>query len=93
MRRGFSYSKALRWIRYLHAVALLADGHRVDEVVWRLGFGDAGGWSRFVKRLLGRNPGQLPTLPIAWWVRKAVDDVFFGVPVTGPGASATGRKQ
>lgn len=88
VRHGFSYSKALRWIRYLHGVALLAQGLRLDDVAWRLGFCDVAGWSRFTKRLLGRSPSQLPTLPLEWWVRKAVDDVFFGIPVTGADALA-----
>lgn len=92
VRHGFSYSRALRWIRYLHGVALLAEGHRLNEVAWRLGFGDVAGWSKFVKALLGRNPSRLPALPLEWWVRKAVDDVFFGIAVAGPDASARERK-
>ncbi len=77
VRHGFSYSRALRWIRYFHGVTLLAQGHRVLEVALRLGFSDVAGWSRFTLRLVGKNPGQLPALPLEWWVRKAVDDVYF----------------
>ncbi len=90
VRHGFSYSRALRWIRYLHAATLLAEGHRLDTVARRLGFCDVAGWSRFTVRLLGRSPSQLPVLPLQWWVRKAVDDVFFGIPVAGAHASPTG---
>lgn len=93
VRHGFSYSKALRWVRFLHAVTLLAEGRRVDDMAWRLGFCDVAGWSRFTKRLLGKSPGQLPALPLAWWVRKAVDDVFFGISASGVRASPRGRKQ
>ncbi len=83
IRHGYSFSRALRWIRLLHGMALLAEGFRVDTLVLRLGFSDVAGWSRFTKRLVGRSPSQLPVLPLELWVRKAIDDVFFGLPVSG----------
>lgn len=81
-KRGYSFARALRWIRFLHAMALLAEGCRVETVAHRLGFSDIAGWSRFTKRLVGRRPRQLPAVPLEIWVRKAVDDVFFGVPAS-----------
>jgi len=83
LSHGYSYSRALRWIRFLHAMALQAEGYRTETLVRRLGFGDVGGWSRFTSRLIGRSPRQLPVLPLSLWVRKAVDDVFLGVPASG----------
>ena len=77
---GYSFAQALRWIRFLHAMALLAEGCRVETLANRLGFSDIAGWSRFTKRLVGRSRSQLPVVPLDYWVRKAVDDVFFGVP-------------
>ena len=86
-RHGYSFSRALRWIRLLHGMALRAEGFRVDTVALRLGFSDVSGWSRFTKRLIGRNPSHLPVLPLDLWVRKAIDDVYFGIPVSaGSGA-------
>ena len=79
-KHGYSFSRALRWMRFLHAMALLAEGCRVETVANRLGFSDIAGWSRFTKRLVGRSRSQLPVVPLELWVRKAVDDVFFGVP-------------
>ncbi len=81
-KHGYSFSRALRWVRFLHGMALLGDGHRVDTVAWRLGFNDVAGWSRFTTRLVGRSPSQLPVLPLALWVRKAVNDVYFGIPAS-----------
>ena len=78
-RHGYSFSRALRWIRLLHGMALLAEGIRVDTIALRLGFSDVSGWSRFTLRLVGRSPSQLPVMPLELWVRNAVDDVFFGI--------------
>ena len=36
-KRGYSFAKALRWIRFLHAMALLAEECRVETVAYRLG--------------------------------------------------------
>lgn len=55
----------------------------MEAVAYRLGFSDIAGWSRFTKRLVGRGRSQLPVVPLEIWVRKAVDDVFFGVPACG----------
>ena len=79
-KHGYSFTRALRWMRFLHAMALLAEGCRVETVAYRLGFSDIAGWSRFTKRLVGRSRSQLPVVPLELWVRKAMDDVFFGVP-------------
>ena len=77
-QHGYSFSHALRWVRHLHAVALLEEGERTNRIAWRLGFNDYAGWSRFTERLLGRSPKQLPVLPLEYWVRSAIEDVFFG---------------
>ena len=92
---GYSLSRALRWIRFLHAMALVAEGCRVDTVVWRLGFNDVAGWSRFARRLVGRSPRQLPVLPLDHWVRRAVNDVYFGPPASRADTASdrTGLKQ
>ncbi|MDE2980215.1 MAG: hypothetical protein OXU74_03375 [Gemmatimonadota bacterium] len=82
-RFGYSFSRALRWIRFLHGIALLEEGARMETVCDRLGFSDLAGWSRFTTRLVGRSAGQLPVLPLEHWVRKAIDDVYFGLPATG----------
>ena len=81
-KHGYSFARALRWIRFLHGMALLAEECRVETVAYRLGFSDIAGWSRFTKRLVGRSPRQLPKVPLEIWIRKAVDDVFFGVPAS-----------
>ena len=92
-KHGYSFARALRWIRFLHAMALLAEGCRLETVAYRLGFSDIAGWSRFTKRLVGRSRKQLPVVPLDVWVRKAVDDVFFGVPAFGkvPGPEKRGE--
>lgn len=90
-QHGYSFSRALRWVRLLHGLALLAEGLRVDTVALRLGFSDVAGWSKFTRRLVGRNPSQLPLLPLELWVRKAVDDVFLGIPVTAGSGSDNQR--
>lgn len=92
-KHGYSFARALRWIRFLHAMALLTEGCRVETVAYRLGFSDIAGWSRFTKRLVGRSRKQLPVVPLDVWVRKAVTDVFFGVPAFGkvPGPENRGE--
>ena len=82
-RFGYSFSRALRWIRFLHGIALLEEGARMEIVCHRLGFSDIAGWSRFTTRLVGRSAGQLPVLTLEHWARKAIDDVYFGLPATG----------
>lgn len=77
LRHGYQYSKALRWIRFFHVVAYRAAGVDALTLATRLGFSDLAGWSRFTKRLVGRTPSQLPNLPLEYWVRRAVSDVFL----------------
>ena len=77
LRHGYEYSKALRWIRFLHGLALRARGVDALTFALRLGFSDVAGWSRFTKRLVGKTASQLPNLPLKHWVRRAVDDVFL----------------
>ena len=90
---GYSFTRALRWIRFLHAIALLTEECRVETMAYRVGFSDIAGWSRFTKRLVGRSRSQLPVVPLDHWVRKAADDVLFGVPALGaPRGGKKGRK-
>ena len=77
LRHGYQYSRALRWIRFLHGMALHAEGVGGLTLAMRLGFSDVAGWSRFTRRLVGRTPSQLPNLPLDYWVKGAVDDVFL----------------
>lgn len=77
LRHGFQYSRALRWIRFLHGMALHAKGVSGLTLAMRLGFSDVAGWSRFTRRLVGRTPSQLPNLPLEYWVRRAVEEVFL----------------
>lgn len=76
-RRGYQYSHALRWIRFLHLMALKAEGYPTDRWVWPLGFSDAAGVTRFVKALHGRTLRQLPAVPLTFWIRRAIEDVFL----------------
>lgn len=91
-RFGYSFSRALRWIRFLHGIALLEEGARMETVCDRLGFSDVAGWSRFTTRLVGRSAGQLPVLPLEHWVRKAIDDVYCGLPATGTPCRSNSRQ-
>lgn len=91
LRHGYQYSRALRWIRFLHGTALRATGVDVLGLAMRLGFSDVAGWSRFTKRLVGRTPSQLPNLPLRYWVRRAVDDVFLSPAPTGTETRGIGR--
>lgn len=81
LRRGYSYSKALRWIRFLHGLALRSGGAGALPAVWRIGFSDPAGWTRFVRALVGKGPRELPRLPLQFWARRAVEDVYLGGPV------------
>ena len=83
LRHGFQYSRAVRWIRFLHGMALRAAGVSALTLAMRLGFSDLSGWNRFTRRLVGRSPRQLPDLPLDYWVRRAVDDVFLSPTTTG----------
>lgn len=78
LRRGDQYSRALRWIRFLHGKALYDQGIRSDTLARRLDFADPAGWSRFVKALNGAAPSDLPPLPLSAWVERAIEDVYRG---------------
>ena len=41
---GYSLSRAVRWVRFLHAVALRAEDCPVETMVRRLGFADIACW-------------------------------------------------
>lgn len=83
-RRGYSYSKALRWIRFFHGVALRAAGVSALHAAWQIGFSDPSGWTRFVQALVGKAPSQLPNVPLGFWIRRAVEDVYMGAEVHDP---------
>ena len=74
---GYSYSEALRWIRFLHGRALRAEGISAEEVARRLAFHDLAGMGRFTHRLTGKSPKELPTLPLGLWVRMGVEKAFL----------------
>lgn len=93
LRHGYQYSRALRWIRFFHGVALRAAGVNALSLATRLAFSDVAGWSRFTKKLVGRTPSQLPNLPLEYWVRWAVDDVFLSPASTGTETRAIGRRE
>lgn len=78
LSRGYHYSRALRWIRFFHVTALLGEVPVLDAVA-RAGFDDVAGWSHFVKRLVGKRPGDLPVVPLDFWVRIAIEDVYLGI--------------
>ena len=91
LRHGFQYSRAVRWIRFLHGMALRVVGVDALTLAMRLGFSDLAGWNRFTRRLLGRTPSQLPHVPLGYWVRRAVNDVFLAPAATGSERRATNR--
>ena len=76
-RRGYSYSKALRWIRFLHVIAMREEGVPALQAIWWAGFSDPSGWTRFVQTLVGKGPSQLPRVPLGFWVRWAVEAVYM----------------
>lgn len=77
LRRGYAYSRALKWLRFCHGITLRAAGVHVDRAAWRIGFSDPSGWTRFTKALMGKGPSELPILPLEFWVRRAVEDVYL----------------
>lgn len=85
LKRGWSYSRALRWVRFLHGTALRHEGVAADSIAWRLAFADTAGWSRFTERLTGRTYGRLPAASLDYWAWKAVDDTFMGLSLLGLG--------
>ena len=83
-RLGYSYSRALRWLRFCHGIALRAAGEPSLESAWRTGFSDPSGWTRFTRALIGKSPRQLPRLPLEDWVWLAMQDTYFNrLVVTG----------
>jgi AraC-like DNA-binding protein len=90
-RRGYSYSKALRWLRLLHGLVLRDGGVPLPTMVWRLGFNDPAGWNRFTKRLIGRTPSQIPAAPMDFWVRMAIEHVYLNGQLRG-GEGSRGRR-
>lgn len=76
-RHGYRYSHALRWIRFLHVTALLAEGFPTDRAAYRVGFHDVAGLTRFAQALHGRTLRQLPKVDLSAWVRWAIEDVFL----------------
>lgn len=75
--RGYSYSLAVRWVRFLIGVALMKQDHGGKVIARRLGFSDAASWTRFVQRLIGKTPKQLPNLTLEEWAREGVVRVFL----------------
>ena len=78
LRRGYSYSRALRWLRFFHGLVLRETETPALGRLRSLGFSDYAGWSRFTLALVGRSPNQLPNMPIEFWVRLAIEDVYLG---------------
>lgn len=76
-RHGYSFSRAVRWVTFVHGVGLRRGGDSWERVAWRLRFSDAAGWTRFTTRLVGRTAAQLPHAPLDFWVWEAIRDVFL----------------
>ena len=76
-RHGYRYSHALRWIRFLHFLALNAEGCGADQAAYRLGFHDVAGLTRSCRALHGRTLRQLPSVELSLWVRWGIEDVFL----------------
>ena len=91
-RLGYSYSRALRWIRFCHGIALRAAGEPSLESAFRTGFHDPSGWTRFTRTLTGKSPKQLPRLPLEDWVWLAIQDVYFSR-LVAPGQCGTNDKE
>ena len=77
LRLGYSYSRALRWLRFFHALALRDVDVQTLTGLRSLGFRDYSGWSRFTKSLVGKSPSQIPNAPMEFWVRIATEDVYL----------------
>ena len=77
-RKGYQYSRALRWIRFLHGLELHRRGYRSLGLAWKIGFHDPSGWTRFVVTLTGSVPSSLPLRPMEYWVEEAIEDVWGG---------------
>ena len=85
--RGYSYSLAVRWVRFLLGIELRKQGHGGKSIARRLGMPDPASWTRFVQRLIGRSPKQLPNLAVEEWAKEGIMRVFMvplrtGVPLS-----------
>ena len=54
------------------------EGYRNTGLVWKIGFCDPAGWTRFVKALTGAVPSRLLLWQPEDWVTMAIEDVFGG---------------
>lgn len=68
---------AVRWVRFLLGIELRRQGRGGKTIAKRLGMPDPASWTRFVQRLIGRSPKQLPDLPIEDWARVGVARVYL----------------
>lgn len=75
--RGYSYSLAVRWVRFLLGIELRTQGRGGKAIARRLGMPDPASWTRFVQRLIGRTPKQLPNLTVEDWARVGVVRVYL----------------
>ena len=75
--QGYSYSLAVRWVRFFLGIALMNNGYGGKTIASRIGLSDAASWTRFVQRLVGRTPKQLPNLTLEEWARVGVVHVFL----------------
>lgn len=91
LRRGYSYSRALRWLRFLHALAMRDAGIPVLSLVRSLGFSDPSGWNRFTMALIGKTPRQIPSASMDFWVRLAIEDVYLNGAIRG-GVGSKGQQ-
>ena len=91
LRRGYSYSRALRWLRFIHGLCLRETRTPVLDMVWSLGFSDPSGWTRFTKTLIGKTPRQIPRAPMEFWVRMAIEHVYLNAGIRNEGGS-TGQQ-
>lgn len=83
--RGYSYALAVRWIRFLLGVELRRQGRGGKTIARRLGMPEPASWTRFVRRLIGRSPKQLPNLTVEEWAKEGMVRVFLApLRVGGP---------
>ena len=75
-QHGYSLSLALRYVRFLHGIALRSQAVKPHEIAWRLRFNDVAGWSRFTVRLVGQSPSNLPSERLSYWTKRAGVEVF-----------------
>lgn len=75
-KRGYSLSLALRYVRFLHGIALRSQAVKPHQIAWRLRFNDIAGWNRFTVRLVGQSSGNLPSARLSYWTKRAGVKVF-----------------